>query len=156
PAVGAALAAVTWLVLAVAVLVDSPQGAALAVPLGLAAVAWDLGGWPLVRAVSPALALLALCVPPPFGIDRTLLVGLQNLSSRWGSYLLDLLGVAHVRSGHLFETTGARIDVGAVYAGVLSPFALAALTLAVATAAGRHLVRAVATVVAAAGLTLPV
>lgn len=155
PAVGRALAVVTWLVLAAAVLVGAPQGAALALVAGLAAVAWDLGGWPLLRETAPALALLAVCVPLPQRLDQSFLTGLENLSSRWGGYLLDLLGVAHVRSGHLFETTGWRIDVSPVYAGALSPFALAALVLALAGAAGRHLLRAAALAAAAVGLMLP-
>src|SRR5205085_7149499 len=67
PAVGRALAAAAWLVLAAAVLVGAPQGAALALVVGLVAVAWDLGGWPLLRETAPALALLALCIPLPPG-----------------------------------------------------------------------------------------
>jgi hypothetical protein len=138
PAVGRGIVVVAGLTLLVAAVLASPWGAAMALLLTAAALAWEMGGRPALRAIIPSLLLLALCVPLPLGLDRTAIIVMARWAARWASHFLDLLGVAHVRSDQVHVFAGGRLDLSALLGGPFSPFALAALLLVVAQALGRN------------------
>src|SRR5439155_1376873 len=92
-----------------------PPPAPLALPAALPQAA---GGRKLVRAVLPAIVLLLLVIPPPFGLDNRLVNGLQTLTSKCGNYILDYLGVLHLPSGNLIEVAGKRYFVEEACSGI--------------------------------------
>jgi exosortase len=128
-ALGAALAVLTWILLAVAVLLDSSWLGTVAALLGLAAVCVGVGGLALFRRLWPAWALLWLAVPLPFEHDRTVVLFLQTLTTQQSSSLLDLFGVFHAVSGHLFEVGGRRLLVEQACGGINSLLSVLACTL---------------------------
>src|SRR5438876_511523 len=73
------LLGLNWVMLATALVLDSPWLGAVAFLVLLVALVHGLGGWRLVRATLPALVFLLLIIPPPFGLDTRLVNGLQTL-----------------------------------------------------------------------------
>jgi exosortase len=125
----AALLAAGWLILAAAELLHSSWLGAVAALVTLAATCFAVGGTALLARAWPALLLLAVAVPPPFELDRTLILGLQGLTARWGSGVLDLLGVPHLLAGNVVEVSGRRFLVEEACSGVNSLFSVVAATL---------------------------
>jgi hypothetical protein len=97
------LVGLDWLLLAAAELLDSSWLGAVATLVLLAAVLVGLGGGRLFRRALPAWAFLGLVVPPPFELDRNLVLALQTLTAQWGSRVLDFLGVFHVMAGQVLS-----------------------------------------------------
>jgi exosortase len=126
---GAALAGLTWALLAGAVLLDSSWLGMVATLIGLAAVIIGAGGRALFRQLLPAWALLWLAVPLPFEYDRTVVLFLQTLTTWCSSDLLDLFGVFHAVSGHVIEVSGRRLLVEQACGGVNSLLSVLACTL---------------------------
>jgi exosortase len=124
-----ALAAAAWVLLAGAELLYSPWLGAVAALTALATAVLGVGGWPLMRRLWPALALLCLAVPPPFELDRELVLGLQRLTSAWSSRVLDYFGVLHLRAGNVIEVGGRRLLVEEACSGVNSLLPVLACTL---------------------------
>jgi exosortase len=148
------LAALGWAALTAAVLLNSSWlGAASAMVL-LAAVVYAIGGGALCRRLFPAWLFLWLAVPPPFEYDRALILGLQTLTARWSSAMLDALGVFHVMAGHVVEVGGQRLLVEQACGGINSLLAVLACTLFFVLFARRPPVRAVLLVAAAAAWVL--
>jgi exosortase len=123
------LLALAWFVLVLAELLYSSWLAAVAALALLAAALFTLGGGRLLRAALPAWLLLWLAVPPPFELDRSLILGLQSLTARWSSSALDVLGVLHVMAGNVVESSGRRLLVEEACSGVNSLFSVLACTV---------------------------
>ena len=94
-----------------------------------AALLYAVGGARLFRAALPAWLLLWLIIPPPFELDRQLILWLQSLTTRWASAVLDFLGQYHVLAGNVVEIGGRRLFVEEACSGVNSLFSAAACTL---------------------------
>src|SRR5438270_5194151 len=98
--------AASWVVLLLGVLLGSPWLGSVAA-LGLvAALVYGAGGRALLRRLLPAWGLLWLAIPPPLDLDRSLILSLQGLTTRWSSATLDVLGIFHVREGNVLEVAG--------------------------------------------------
>src|SRR5262249_50667112 len=138
-----------WALLAVAELLYSSWLGAVATLLLLAAVLFALGGGRLFRAALPAWLLLWLAVPPPFELDRQLILWLQSLTAQWSSRVLDLLGVFHVMAGNVVEIGGRRLLVEEACSGVNSLFSIFACTLFFVFWARRPLVQSLLLLTAA-------
>jgi exosortase len=149
PRLGAFLASLTWLLLAGAILLDSSWLATVAAQVGFAAVAVGIGGPVLFRRLLPAWVLLWLAVPPPFEYDRTVILFLQTLTTQQSSALLDLFGVFHTVSGHLFEVNGRRLLVEQACGGINSLLSVMACTIFFVFFVRRPPVRAVLLIVSA-------
>jgi exosortase len=104
------------------------MGAVCAV-ITLGAIIFSSGGWRLFRAGLPALLLLCVAIPPPFELDRSLILWLQAWTAQWGSQVLDLLGIYHVLAGHVVEINGRQYLVEEACSGVNSLFSVIAITL---------------------------
>ena len=118
-----------WVLLAAAELLYSSWLGATAALAALAALLYALGGGRLFRTLLPAWVLLWLFVPPPFELDRQLILGLQSLTTRWASGVLDFLGLYHVLAGNVVEAGGRRLFVEEACSGVNSLFSALACTL---------------------------
>src|SRR5262249_45473600 len=123
-----AFVGLSWLLLAAAVLLDVPRLAGIGGLLLLAAAPLGLGGWPLLRALLPALVYLLLVIPPPFGLDRLLITKLQLLTAKASSRVLDYFGVYHNMDGTVVETAGKRYMVEEACSGIHSLFSILACT----------------------------
>ncbi len=143
-----------WAALAAAELLYSSWLGAAAALAALAATAYALGGARLFRALLPAWLLLCLAVPPPFELDRQLVLWLQSLTARGASAVLDFLGLYHVMAGNVVEVGGRRLFVEEACSGVNSLFSALACTLFFALATRRPPLRAVLLLAAAVGWVL--
>jgi hypothetical protein len=130
--VGSAILAAAGIILLAAAVLESPWGAAMALILTMAALTWDFGGRPALRAVAPPMVLLALCIPLPLDLDRSAIAFMSRAAARWASHFLDVLGVVHVRSDQVLVYSGGRLDLAAQLGGPISPIALAALLIGLA------------------------
>ncbi len=149
PLLGAA-----WILLAAAELLYSSWLGTTAALAALAALLYALGGARLFRAALPAWLLLWLAVPPPFELDRQLILWLQSLTARWASAALDVVGVYHVMAGNVVEVGGRRLLVEEACSGVNSLFSTLACTLFYVFFVRRPPVRAVLLLAAAVGWVL--
>jgi exosortase len=120
---------VAWLALAAAELLDSSWMGAVAALLTLGAVLFAAGGSRLLHAGLPAMLLLLVVIPPPFELDRSLVLWLQAWTAHWGSRILDLLGIYHVLAGNVVEISGRKYLVEEACSGVNSLFSVLACTL---------------------------
>ena len=150
PARAAALLGAAWAALAVAELLYSSWLGAVAALAALGAALYAVGGGRLFRALLPAWLLLWLAVPPPFELDRQLVLGLQSLTARWASAVLDSLGLYHVMAGNVVEVGGRRLFVEEACSGVNSLFSVLACTLFFVLLTRRPPVRAALLLAAAA------
>jgi exosortase len=137
------LLGVAWFGLFAAEMVHSSWLAAVATLLVLLAGAFALGGVALVWRLLPAWVLLWLAVPPPFDLDRNLVLWLQGLTASWSSSLLDLLGIWHVMAGNVVEVAGRRLLVEEACSGVNSLFSVLACTLFFVFVTDRRAIHAV-------------
>jgi exosortase len=101
----------------------------LAAMATLLVLAFDLGGWTLLRSVLPAWAFVAFAVLLPSGADLLLITRLQSVVTRWGSPLLDALGVIHVPEGNVIRLGSRRLLVEEACSGIHSLFAVLGCTL---------------------------
>jgi exosortase len=143
------LLAVNWLMLAAALVLDSPWLGAVAFLVLLIALAHGLGGWQLLRATLPALAFLLLIIPPPFGLDTRLVNGLQTLTSKCGDYVLDFIGTLHLQQGNLIEVGGKKYFVEEACSGINSLLSVLACTVFYVFWAHAHWLRGILLIAAA-------
>ena len=122
-AVFAWLAAAAWFLLAMAAACHSPWLGMVAALAAVMAFAYSLGGGGLVWRGLPALALLSMLVPPPFGQDELLVQSLRNWTVRGSGQCLDLVGILHTRSGNVIELRDSRLLVAEACGGIQSLFA---------------------------------
>jgi exosortase len=123
------LVGMAWALLAVAELLYSSWLGAVAALVLLGAALFAAGGGRLFRAALPAWLLLWLVIPPPFELDRQLILSLQTFTAGWSSRILDFLGVYHVMAGNVVEVGGRRLLVAEACSGVNSLFSVLACTL---------------------------
>ena len=154
PRVGYGLAAAAWVLLAMAELVFSPWLAMVAALVIVAAVIWAVGGAPLFRRMFTTWLLLWFIVPPPFGMDRMLILNLQSFTASWGSKVLDYVNVYHVMAGNVVEISGQRLLVEESCAGINSLISVLAVTGFYLFLVKRGWVRATLLVMAAVGWVL--
>ncbi len=128
-AVAWVLLGLNWALLAAGVLFESPWLAAVAVWVLLAALAVGVGGWALFRATLPALLYLLLIIPPPFDLDTRLINGLQTMTSRMSSQVLDYFGLYHLMNGNVVEVAGKKYMVEEACSGIHSLLSILACTL---------------------------
>lgn len=71
--------------------------------------------------------LLAVTIPLPLEMDRTLVQFLQGLSANISSRLMDLAGILHVQKGNIIEVAAKPLFVEEACSGVDSQYALMAV-----------------------------
>src|SRR5258706_2438994 len=120
PLPGTILWSLSFLLLAGATLLWSPWFGSLAAFAGLVAGIWMIGGSRLLRALVPALLLVAVIIPPPLSLDTRLADSLRVLAVNWSSHLLDIFGVTHYRSGNVIELPGKTLLVEEACSGINS------------------------------------
>jgi exosortase len=106
------------LLLAAGTALFSPFLGLLAALVGTLAVAYTLGGRPLLRAWLPLFAALCLIVPLPGNLDEALIARLQTIVVGLASRALDVLGVLHFRAGNVLEVPGKRLLVDEACSGI--------------------------------------
>ncbi len=114
--------------------------AALVVLAGL--LNW-VGGRAAWRVMRPAWLMALLLLPPPFGLDRSLIIGLQKLASGVAGVWLDGLGIANLATGVVIRTPGNDFLVEEACSGINSLFAAAAVAVFWVLYNRYHLVRSV-------------
>ncbi len=119
----------SWLLLAAGELLYSSWLGAISALFTLAVVLYAIGGISFLKRGLPCLVLLFLIVPPPFELDRTLILSLKSLTTQWSSRLLDYVGVYHLLSGNVVEIPGERLLVEDACSGINSLFSLTACTV---------------------------
>jgi exosortase len=152
--VTAGLLGVSWLLSLAAAVIYSPTLGTVAALVALAALAHGLGGFRLLGALLPAAFLLALMVRPPLRLDFELIYRLQTLATNWSSQMLDLLGVLHVRSGHVLEIPARRLFVEEACSGATSLYVVLAVALVALLWARRGWVTSLLVLAAAAAWAL--
>jgi exosortase len=123
------LLGLNWLMLAFAVIVDSPVLGAMSFWVLLVATAIATGGWPTLRAAIPALAYLLLIIPPPFNLDVRLVTFLQHYTSEAANRVLDLMGIYHAINGVVIEVGDKRYEIEHACSGISSLLSVLACTL---------------------------
>ncbi len=78
--------------------------------------------------VFPWLAAL-ITLPPPLGLDQSLVLLLQSIAAGLSGEMLDYLQVVHVREGNTFEIAGQKLLVEEACSGVNSLYSTVALCL---------------------------
>lgn len=99
------------LLLAVAISLYSPWLAMVAAILALGGILRHLAGRAFRRQFFGLWLLLWLLVPPPFGLDTASIEQLQNRTTAAAGYLLDSIGVLHLRAGNIIEMPGHDLMV---------------------------------------------
>lgn len=112
-----------------AFLLWSGRGAAIAMWIALASLAWQYGGWTVARALAPSGLLLALTIGPPLGFEDTLLQDMRALAVWLGGTVLLWLGVPHLTTGTVIEIVGRRLLVAEACSGINSLMAVLGFTL---------------------------
>lgn len=117
------------LLLALAIVLDSPIAGTASFLFALLTFLYSYGGWTLAWRLFPAWLFLWLAVPPPFGLDLKLINWLQSTTAKWSSYFLDLFGVLHMMSGNIVDVPGKRLMVEQACSGINSLFAILTCSL---------------------------
>ena len=89
----------------------------------------SLGGWSMVRKISPAFVLLAVITPPPGELDTILTLRLQRVSVVIASRTLDMFDIFHVVNMNTLEVDGQRFLVEEACSGIQSLFSILAFAL---------------------------
>lgn len=127
--IGFLLLGLNWFMLAVAVVLDSPNLGALAFWILLIATAIGAGGWRTFRMALPALVYLLLIIPPPLNLDGRLITFLQTYTSKIASHVLDLMGVFHALNGVVVEVGDKKYEVERACSGISSLLSVLACSL---------------------------
>lgn len=101
----------------------------VATVLAFSMVLYATGGWGLWRRVIPVFFLLTLMTPPPWGLDLTLTLKLQQLSVAIASRVLDMFQIFHVVNTNTLEVDGQRFLVEEACSGIQSLFSILAFAL---------------------------
>ncbi|MGF1579453.1 MAG: exosortase U [Gemmataceae bacterium] len=130
------------MLLAAEVLYSSWLGSVAAI-FTLASMVYAVGGARWLRNAFPSLVLLALIIPPPFALDRHIILSLKIVTTKWSSHLLDYLGVYHNMAGNVVEIPGSRLLVEDACSGINSFFSLGACTVFLVFFYRRHWLHAI-------------
>ena len=114
--------------LLVAVVLNSNWLGVVSLLLVLPAAIYRIGGIALTRLLLPVWLFFWLVVRLPLRYDNDLVLGLQRLTARLSSDVLDLLGVIHHMSGTVVELPGQQLMVEEACSGVHSLFSAACFT----------------------------
>lgn len=106
-------------------------------------VLYATGGWKLWRRVIPVFFLLTLMTPPPWGLDLTLTLKLQQLSVAIASRVLDMFQIFHVVNTNTLEVDGQRFLVEEACSGIQSMFSILAFAMFYAIWNERGLLRTI-------------
>jgi exosortase len=100
--------------------------------LVLAGFALLSGGWPLLKQVAPAVALLVFMLPFPFAVEGMLSAQLQQLATITSTYFLQTFGLPAVAEGNIICIDDLRIGVleACNGLGMLSAFFAVSATVA--------------------------
>ncbi|APZ94881.1 exosortase [Fuerstiella marisgermanici] len=85
--------------------------------------------WTIARNIpfgSSTIAPLFVLLPLPFSMDGELVHGLQRVSSRGASALLDMAAIRHLMSGNILEVSGKKFFVEEACSGIGSVYLLLA------------------------------
>lgn len=126
PRTAAVLSGVAWLLLAVSIIAWSPWGAMVSANIMLAAVL--LNSRRAGASLTSVWLLLWFLVPLPFRWDENLVLSLQRISSKAGSYLLEFMEFDHLLTSHVIEVPGQRFLVEEACSGIRTLFVLVAFT----------------------------
>jgi exosortase len=135
-------------------IVYSPSLSVVGALVFLMSGVYRMGGWPLCKAMLPAWLFLWILIPLPFGLDRSMVMGMQTLTSNISSYILDYFGVIHVLSGNVIEISGHRMLVEEACAGVNSLFSILACGLFVILFLRRPWFRSIVLIMSSLGWVL--
>ena len=104
--------------------------------IGQAAAIFCITAWGLLRLDSVPLfrwlgwtLLLWITLPLPGNMDADVVNGLQRLSARSASQLLDLIGILHLRQGTILEIRSRQLFVDEACSGIDSLYSLIAISL---------------------------
>lgn len=95
--------------------------------------------------------LLAITIRPPLAKDVQLIAGLQSLTTKVGSRILEFFGYLHFRDGNVLEFPGKRFMVEEACSGVQSLFAVMFLGCLIICGYRRTRLHAVLVLISAAG-----
>lgn len=118
------LASLSFLACLGALLLHSPWLIAAAMAIGFTAAVRDWLGEGWFRRAWIPIIMVAFTVPLPLGLDEDVALRLRNLTSRWGSGVLDLFQIAHILRGNVIEVPGQQLFVDEACSGVNSVFAV--------------------------------
>jgi exosortase len=121
-----ALLAVSWLLLAVAYVSESPLLSLLSAILLIAAAFLQIGAHWHVPYLWGIWALLWLVVRPPFNRDQKLIEWLQRWSSGASSLFLDWSGVEHLMDGNVLILPEKQFFVDEACSGIVSVLSIIA------------------------------
>jgi exosortase len=126
-----------WMLLAalfdtVAVAGEISTAAGIGIPLMLAAAAYSVAGWPLLRILALPLALLALAVPPPGFVQDRALLGLKALVMKSSVSMLQAAGYTITALGNRILIPGHELFVANACSGLTSIVTLSPLAVVVA------------------------
>ncbi len=119
----------SFALLALAVLLGSPWLATISAVICLIGMIWWSGGWALLKQMIPALILILIIIPPPFGLDSILTLFLRRVAITASSRVLDLVHVVHCVSGNVIELPEHRLLVEEACSGINSVLFISAFTL---------------------------
>lgn len=91
-------------------------------------ICW-IGGFRLLRTMSPPLILLLTIIPPPMRRDETIALALRQWAVWASGRVLDLVQIPHVLTGTLINISGHRLGVEDACSGIHSLMAVIAVTL---------------------------
>jgi exosortase len=120
PVLAATLLFVGWSLLAAGMLLRSDWVRSVSVLWIVAGFVCAVGGRALFRALIPAFVLVAILIPLPLQLDTDTIVGLQSVTSRSSSWLLDVLDIPHVAAGHVVEIPDHRMLIEKECSGINS------------------------------------
>ncbi len=127
--VGAIVLALAFLALAAGVLFLVRWLGGVSAWLALAGCVCWIGGFRLLRVVSPSLVLLLTIIPPPMKKDETIALTLRQWAVWASGRVLDLVQIPHVLTGTLINISGHRLGVEDACSGIHSLMAVVAVTL---------------------------
>ena len=90
------------------------------------AAAWTTGGWPRLRAFLPPVVMVAITLPPPFGLEENLTRWLRAQAVHWSSRILEGAGLPHLRNGNILEIPVRDVMVEEACSGINSALSVAA------------------------------
>ena len=120
---------ISFLALAVAVLLWSPWLGTVSAVICLIGMLWWGGGWPLLRNMIPAIIMIATIIPPPFGLDNELTLHLRSIATAASSRFLDFLHVVHCVSGNVIELPNQKLLVEEACSGINSVLFISAFAI---------------------------
>jgi exosortase len=118
--IDAALLAISFGLLAAAIVVRSPWGAMASLILLAAYFCRQLGKRREITNLWGIWVLLWLVMPLPFGWDQKLITFLQRVSSRISSFVLEAVGVNHLMEGNALALPDKQLFVDEACSGIIS------------------------------------